>query len=276
MTGEGRERAAGGSCRGAWGGAAGEGVLDPPIPHATRPMGRGSVAWHDAECGAYSADLELWEELADEAGGGILDLGCGTGRVGLHLARRGHSVTGLDADAVLLAALDERAAGLAVEVEVGDARGFALGREFGLALAPMQLVQLFAGAAERVGCLRCVAGHLRPGGIVALAIVEEVPVAVVGGVALPDVREVDGWVYSSLPIETHVDAGSIVVRRLRQVVSPAGELSEEISEVGLRRLSVEALEREGVEAGLAPAGRREIPPTDAHVGSTIVLLEGGG
>ena len=119
------------------------------------------------------------------------------------------------------------------------------------------------------------AGHLRPGGIAALAIVEEVPVAEVGSVALPDVREADGWVYSSLPIETGVEDGSIVVRRLRQVVSPAGELSEEIYEVRLRRLSAETVEREAVEAGLVPAGRREIPATDAHVGSTVVLLERG-
>jgi SAM-dependent methyltransferase len=272
---QGRERAAGESWRGAWGGAAGEGVLDPPIPHATRPMGRSSVAWHDAECGAYSTDLALWEELTDDADGEVLDLGCGTGRVGLHLARKGHRVTGLDADAALLAAFREKAGGRPVEVELGDARWFELGREFELVLAPMQLVQLFAGAEERVECLRCVAGHLGPGGIAALAIVEEVRAAEVGGALLPDVREVDGWVYSSLPIETGVDADSIVVRRLRQAVSPKGEMSEEVDEIRLQRLSAETLEREAVEAGLAPVGRREIPATDAHVGSTAVLLERG-
>jgi SAM-dependent methyltransferase len=265
LTGEGRRLASGGSCHGV--------VLDPHFPRATRPMGPNSAVWHDVECDSYAADLALWEELADGAGGGILDLGCGTGRVGLHLARRGHRVTGLDVDAALLAAFRERASGRPVEVELGDARGFELGREFGLALAPMQLVQLFAGAEERVECLRCIAGHLRPGGRAALAIVEEVQVAEAGGAPLPDVREFDGWIYSSLPIETVVRNGSIVVRRLRQVVSPAGDLSEELSDVGLRRLSAGMLEREAVEAGLMSVGRREIPASDAHVGSTVVLLE---
>ena len=45
-----------------------------------------AIAWHDAECGSYRADLPLWRELADEAGGPVLDLGCGSGRVALDLA----------------------------------------------------------------------------------------------------------------------------------------------------------------------------------------------
>lgn len=232
-----------------------------------------AVIWHDVECGGYEADLGLWEELADVAGGAILDLGCGTGRVALHLARRGHRVVGLDADNSLLAALEERAAGLPVDVELGDARRFDLGIEFGLVLAPMQLLQLLE-ASERVECLRCVATHLRPGGRSALAIVERMPAPEAGIAPLPDVREVDGWVYSSLPIDTHIDAGgAILVRRLRQIVSPKGESSDEIDEIRLRPLSAEALEREALEAGLTPAGRCEIPATEAHVGSTVLLLE---
>ena len=232
-----------------------------------------AVVWHDVECGAYEADLGLWEKLADVAGGAILDLGCGTGRVALHLARRGHRVVGLDADAALLGVLEERAAGLPVGVELGDARGFDLGSEFGLVLAPMQLLQLFGGAGERVECLRCVAAHLRPGGRSALAIVERMPAPEAEIAPLPDVREVDGWVYSSLPIDTRVDVRAILVRRLRQVVSPEGETSDEIDEIELRRLSAETLEQEAIEVGLAPAGRCEIPATEAHVGSTVVLLE---
>ncbi len=232
-----------------------------------------AVVWHDVEYGGYSADLALWVELADQGDGWILDLGCGTGRVGLHLAQRSHRVTGLDADAALLAAFDERATGLGVDVELGDARGFDLAGEFGLVLAPMQLVQLFAGPSERVDCLRCIAAHLQPGGRAALAIVERPPEPEASAPPLPDVREVDGWVYSSLPIDTGVDADSIVVRRLRQTVSPDGVLSDEVDEIGLRRLSAEVLEREAVEAELVPVGRREIPETDAHVGSTVVLLE---
>jgi SAM-dependent methyltransferase len=230
------------------------------------------VVWHDAENGSYSGDLALWEELAAEADGPILDLGCGTGRVALHLARRGHRTIGLDLDPELIAALAARAEGLPLRAVVGDARRFELGDEIALALAPMQLAQLLTDSAERVRCLGCVASQLRPGGRIALSIVERLPAEAEGPPPLPDVREVDGWVYSSLPIDA-VDIGEeIVIQRLRQTVSPEGELREEENEIRIRTLAAEELEAEGVEAGLRPLPRRRISPTDLHVGSTVVVL----
>ena len=231
-----------------------------------------AAIWHDAENGSYSGDLALWEELAAEADGPILDLGCGTGRVALHLARRGHATIGLDVDRELIAALSARAAGLSLRAVVGNAQDFELEEEIALALAPMQLAQLLPGSAERVECLACVGSQLRPGGRIALSIVEWLPAEAEGPPPLPDVREVDGWVYSSLPLDA-VDIGEeIVIQRLRQTVSPAGELSEEENEIRIRTLAAEELEREGVEAGLRPLPRRRIAPTDLHVGSTVVVL----
>jgi SAM-dependent methyltransferase len=232
-----------------------------------------AAAWHDAECGSYTADLALWEQLADEADGPILDLGCGTGRVALHLARRGHTVVGLDVDPELIATLGARARGLPLQAVLGDARSFELDTDIALALAPMQLVQLLADSAERRECLGCIGAHLLPGGRIAMALVEELPPESEGPPPLPDVREVDGWIYSSLPLDA-VDIGEeIVIQRLRQTVSPAGELSEEENEIRIRTLAAAELEGEGVEVGLNPLPRRRIAPTDLHVGSTVVLFE---
>ena len=66
----------------------GEGVL------GMRAMRDEAVIWHDVECGAYAADLPLWRELAAGRSGPVLEIGCGTGRVALDLARDGHAVTG--------------------------------------------------------------------------------------------------------------------------------------------------------------------------------------
>src|SRR6185369_17065942 len=225
------------------------------------------------ECGSYAADLSLWEELAEHCGGPVLELGCGTGRVALHLARRGHTLIGLDRDRELLDVLDERAQRLELTSLCADAREFELDQQVGLVLAPTHLLQLLPSRAERGGCLRSVARALRPGGLFAATIIEEMPEPDGAPPPLPDVREVDGWVYSSLAVEAAVGPGEIIVRRLRHAVSPEGELSEEPNEVRIATFPAAALEAEAEAAGLKPAGRREIGPTELHVGSIVVLME---
>ena len=117
----------------------------------------------EGEVGLVGAALATWERHAEAAEGPILDLGCGTGRVALHLARRGHRVVGLDRDPDFVAAFNGRAAGLPAEAVAADAREFDLDQRFGLVLAPMQIVQLLGGPEERIRCLGCVARHLHPG-----------------------------------------------------------------------------------------------------------------
>jgi SAM-dependent methyltransferase len=232
-----------------------------------------AAIWHDVECGSYGADLPLWEELAERCGGLVLELGCGTGRVALHLARRGHHVIGLDRDPELLAVLAERGDDLWVEGLRADAREFSVEIPASLVLAPTHLLQLLRDSTERAESLRCISRAMRPGSIFAAAIIEGMPEPDGAPPPLPDVREVDGWVYSSLATEAAVGPGEIVVRRLRQTVSPQGSLSEEPNEVRIATFSAATLEAEAEPFGLLPAGRREIGPTDIHVGSTVVLLE---
>jgi SAM-dependent methyltransferase len=231
------------------------------------------AVWHDVECGSYAADLPLWEELAAGAAGGeVLDLGCGTGRVALHLARRGHPVVGVDVEAELLEVLAARGAGLPLRTLHADARDFELDRPVALALAPMQTLQLLDAREDRIACLRRVADELDPGGRFAASILEEMPEPDGSPPPLPDVREVDGWVYSSLAVEAAVGRGEIVIHRLRQLVSPDGELSEEPNQVRITTFAAAQLEEEGAAAGLVPVERREIGPTEIHVGSTVVVL----
>src|SRR5271167_2383038 len=138
------------------------------------------VVWHDLECGSYGADLPLWHELAertapDGRSARVLDVGAGSGRVALSLARSGHRVTALDLDTGLLDALRERAAGMSIETVRADARTFELDRhDFDLCLMPMQTVQLLGGSEERGSFLERAHAHLRPRGLLGLAIVTEV------------------------------------------------------------------------------------------------------
>jgi SAM-dependent methyltransferase len=234
-----------------------------------------AVTWHDVECGGYAADLPLWAELAAASAGPVLELGCGTGRVALHLARQGFEVAGVDDDAELVEETRRRAAdeGLAVAAEAVDVELLDLEQRFGLIVAPMQLIQILPGEAARRRCLQRAASHLLPGGVAAIAIVEELAAGTPPSPMLPDVREREGWVYSSLPLAARLDEGMLTVERLRQTVDPDGRLRETRNEVALRQLSATGLEREGRDVGLQPAGLRRIAATEAHVGSTVVLLE---
>jgi SAM-dependent methyltransferase len=235
-----------------------------------------AAIWHDVECGSYDADLPLWEELAEEYGGPVLELGCGTGRVALHLAQRGHEVHAVDRepDFVLTLAERARAKSLPIDPICVDALDLELDEVATLALAPMQFLQLLQGPEARIRCMQRVAAALRSGGLFAAAIVEQPPASGGSLPPLPDVREVDGWIYSSLPTLIIGEAGGrIILRRLRQTVAPDGTLSDEPNEIQLFRLRAGELEAEAEIAGFVPAGRLSVPPTEVHVGSKVVLLE---
>ena len=237
----------------------------------------GAVAWHDVECASYGADLPLWRELADSHGGPVLDLGCGTGRVALDLAARGHEVTGIDADPELVAALAARAKSrqLGVKAVAGDVRRFDLQASYPLAIAPMQVVQLLGGAAGRGALLAAVARHLAPGGLLAVALADPFE-AVPAGESLPplpDVLERDGWLLSSTPVGVRDEGDAVAIDRHRQAVSPTGELIEEAVTIRLEAVTPAALEQDALDAGYRSLSLRQVPATSDYVGSSVVLLE---
>ncbi len=234
-----------------------------------------AVVWHDVECGGYAEDLPLWRSLAAEAGGAVLDLGAGTGRVALDLARHGVPVCALDVEPELLAALRARAGDLPVETVVADARAFALdGRGFALALAPMQTVQLLGGPDGRAGMLRCARRALRPGALLVCALAN----AIEGydaedfEVPHPDMREVDGVVYASRPTAVRDRGDAFVLERVRERVAPDGERVVTDDVIRLDRVPAALLEREARALGFAVEPRRAIGPTEDHVGSEVVVL----
>jgi SAM-dependent methyltransferase len=236
-----------------------------------------AAIWHDVECASYQADLPLWRELADASRGPVLDLGCGTGRVALDLAARGHDVTGLDSEPAFTRALVARARerALRVRAETADVRSFDLGgRTFALAIAPMQVAQLLGGSEGRARMLACVRRHLRPEGILAVALAdpfEAIPADEDPAPPLPDVREEEGWVYSSTPVDVRQEGSATAIDRLRQAVSPAGELDESLATILLDSVTPEELEAEA--AGYAARERRHVSATTDYVGSVVVMLE---
>jgi SAM-dependent methyltransferase len=230
------------------------------------------VVWHDIECGRYTADLPLWEELAAEAPDGVLDVGAGTGRVALALARAGHAVTALDLDPDLLGELERRAAadGLNVATLVGDAAEFVLPEPVSLVIVPMQTIQLLT---DRAGFYASARRALVPGGRIALAIATDLE-AFDGEVMLPlpDLGEADGWRFVSQPVAIRLQDDGMRIERVRQLISPAGERFNSDDAVHLAHVSPAQLAEEAAEHGLEAEELRHIPETPEHVGSEVVIL----
>jgi SAM-dependent methyltransferase len=238
-----------------------------------------SAIWHDLECGSYTQDLDLWRRLAREYGDPVLDIGAGTGRTALELARAGHSVTALDSDPDLLAGLRARAAagGLEVETVDADARSFALSRSFALCIVPMQTIQLLGGAPGRISFLRRAGDHLEAGGRLAIALTDDLDLfEVVQGAPgpLPDVVEIDGVVYCSRPTAVRAEADGFLLERRRETVAADGTLAVELDQIHLDRLDPDTLEREAAAVGLTPVDRMNVAPTTDYVGSVVVILGG--
>lgn len=237
-----------------------------------------AVIWHDVECAAYDMDLPLWRELADKADGAVLDIGSGTGRVAIDLARRGHDVTAIDSDPELIHELNARArrGGVRVRGSAADARSFSLGKRFALAIAPMQVVQLLGGSPGRTAALACIRRHLASGGVFAAALADPFQGVPDDGASLPpmpDIREDGGWVFASTPVAVRRELGSAAIDRHRQSVSPTGEISEWVATISLDLVSPAELESEGRAAGFVVRERAWIDETPEWTGSTVVILE---
>jgi SAM-dependent methyltransferase len=239
-----------------------------------------TVAWQRAEFGSYVADLDLWHELAD-AGGSVLELGAGAGRVTLDLARRGHSLFAVERDPSLVFYLRRRKAAEQLSVlilrgDVGELRELWPHPASGPSsvAAPLHLIQQIDP--ERRPTLLSTLAELCPTeALIGLTLVDEHSLFEGGieGGSVPDMVELDGWVYSSEPLWVQVSEETITVRRLRQRVSPGGEIERSVHDDVLHRLDPATLEAEADVAGLISREHRPIRSGPAEADSIAVILE---
>jgi SAM-dependent methyltransferase len=120
----------------------------------------------------YSSDtgVAFYSALAWEAGGPVLEIACGTGRVAIPIARQGFAVTGLDVVPAMLdrARSKAEAAGLSVRFVEGDARDFDLESErFRLVFLTGNAFQFLLTNADQEALLGRVRAHLHDEGLFA-------------------------------------------------------------------------------------------------------------
>ncbi len=151
----------------------------PPTPPAPGPRSR----WADEAGGRSATYDERWEAMAaegldvhGEAGlvcrlaprpATVLDAGCGTGRVALELACRGHDVTGVDLDASMLAVARAKSPAPPAPSPAwvhADLVGVDLGRTFEVVVAAGN-VMIFLAPGTEAAVVANLARHLAPGGV---------------------------------------------------------------------------------------------------------------
>lgn len=142
------------------------------------------AALYDYEYRRRRADVQWYRDLARRVlgeQGSVLELGCGSGRVTVPLARDGHRVVALDHSQPMLDALAARRGRLPPSVREritpvhGDLRDFALRRpstrsarsRFPLIIAAFNVLEHLYTRVELEACLRAVRRHLAPGGVFA-------------------------------------------------------------------------------------------------------------
>jgi SAM-dependent methyltransferase len=103
--------------------------------------------------------------LADLAGhGAALELGIGTGRIALPLARRGVRVHGIDLSAAMVARLRAKPGADRIGVTIGDFATTTVEGSFSVAYLVFNTIQNLTTQDGQVACFQNVAAHLQPGG----------------------------------------------------------------------------------------------------------------
>lgn len=118
---------------------------------------------YDSEYDSFDEDLSFYQEHL--VPGEVLELACGSGRLGARLAVAGRRVVGLDLSAAMIRRARKRHLPLpGCEWLLGDMRHFDLGRLFANIAIAFSGLGFLVDAPDRRACLRCCSRHLRPGG----------------------------------------------------------------------------------------------------------------
>ncbi|MFQ5647991.1 MAG: class I SAM-dependent methyltransferase [Candidatus Aenigmatarchaeota archaeon] len=114
--------------------------------------------------------IRFWNHTAHKYGGPVLELGCGTGRILLELAKAGFEVSGIDNSPDMLAVLKKnlkklpKGAQEEIKVKEADMRNFSLDRMFRTVIIPFSSFQHLLNIKEQEACLQSIKRHLLPEG----------------------------------------------------------------------------------------------------------------
>ena len=135
--------------------------------------------WENAQT-VRRRDVAFWQRLAAAAEGPVLELGCGTGRISLPLAKSGASLVGIDRSAPMLARARRRLARANIADRTllvrGDIRSLPFrSRRFPLVIAPYGILQSLVRERDLAAALASIASAIRKGGRLGIDLVPDLP-----------------------------------------------------------------------------------------------------
>jgi SAM-dependent methyltransferase len=119
---------------------------------------------YDWENHDFDPDGPFFLVLAQQFGGAVLEIACGTGRLTIPLAQAGVNITGLDIAPAMLVRAREKAGSLPIRWVEADARQFGLGQLFNLIFMSSAGMQHLLTHADQEAALACVRAHLAASG----------------------------------------------------------------------------------------------------------------
>jgi len=135
--------------------------------------------WENAQT-VRRRDVAFWQRLAAAADGRVLELGCGTGRIAVPIAKHGIALTGVDRSAPMLARARRRAArarlGERLHLVRADIRHLPFrDRRFALVMAPYGILQSLVRERDLAASLASIHRVLARGGRFGIDLVPDLP-----------------------------------------------------------------------------------------------------
>jgi ubiquinone/menaquinone biosynthesis C-methylase UbiE len=149
-------------------------IMDRFYEDAASLFVRAYDAFYQGGPSQFAGDVAFYEKLTREAGGSVLELACGTGRIALPLAERGITITGIDLSDGMLTVARRKAAGRPAAVRDRltlvnqDMSELNLAERFGLIFLPARSFQHLLTIDLQEKTLTAAHRHLQPNGRLAL------------------------------------------------------------------------------------------------------------
>jgi SAM-dependent methyltransferase len=241
-------------------------------------------------------DVAFFVSAARDAGGPVLEVGSGSGRVLIPVARAGVAVTGVDLSPAMLAACRRRLDVEPPEVRArvtlhqADMRAFDLGRRarFALATMPFRSFQHLLTTDDQLACLACVRRHLAPGGRLVLdvfnpsleALAQPVPTAEQAEGPPTDLPDGSRLERTARRVAHDRPAQVIHAELIYHVTHPDGRRERLVHAVGLRYLFRFEVEHLLARAGFAVehlyAGYDRAPYGSVYPGELVFVVRKAG